>query len=403
MQNLNRNDSYSQFSSVPASYSFEIKGADLSLEQVDMTITYKALLPLSGNRTQGFTLASPVKIALTAPDGTEAFMDLLPTSSSGIYSSDTQSFTFGFRNFMGASPNGTWTLKAESSFNTLLTINTVQVDLHGGSTNVNDVHTYTDEFFTMAAIAGEQERTTLSDTNGGIDWINAAAISSDAQISLVEGETSRFAGRDAYTIAKGSAIENAVSGDGNDRLTGNSLDNKLYGMRGADRLNGGAGDDTLFGGSGDDVFVFDTQGASGHDKILDWSAGDRIATTKQLRGADSDGQITLGANGTVLLDGTVRGDTVDLVGHGGAVLQAMGKSDGYWWYAFVSDGSNDAADGRVRELALGMTDHAAYDASASSAAGTASTMHVSDGPGDHPFYLYNAMHDVMSTGVQVYA
>ena len=47
-----------------------------------------------------------------------------------------------------------------------------------------------------------------------------------------------------YTIAHGVTIENAASGSGNDRITGNA---------GANLLQGGLGNDTIFGGGGNDT------------------------------------------------------------------------------------------------------------------------------------------------------
>jgi subtilisin family serine protease len=398
-QNVVREDSYTRFTGTPASYDFTVSGAQMDVEQVDMTISYKAILQF-GTTPFPFSINSPVKIALEAPDGTEAFFDLLPVVPGSGSSLETQSYTFGFRNFSGAELNGTWTLKAESSFATILTIETVKLDFHGARASDRDIYTYTDEFFTMAAIAGEEDRRMLRDT-GGADWINAAAVSADVAVSLAAGATTRFGGVDAFTIAAGTAIEHAVTGDGDDRLIGNASDNRLYGMRGDDWLNGGAGNDELSGGDGHDVFAFDTQGKSGRDTVIDWGLGDRIATTKQLRGADVNGQITVAANALVLLDNSARGDTVELTGAGGAVLQARGRANGYWWYDFVSDEGEDYADGHVVELAWGpglglSADRAAAPADA--------TIAVAGEPTDQTaFYLYNALGDAMSTGVQVYA
>ena len=212
---------------------------------------------------------------------------------------------------------------------------------------------------------------------------------------------STFDNRTAFTVQRNSRIEHAVTGDGNDRLTGNALDNKLYAMRGNDWLNGGIGDDTLYGGQGGDVFAFDTLGVSGYDRILDWSTGDRIATSKQLRGADQNGQITVGSNALLLLDNSTRGDTAELVEQGGAVLQAMGRSNGYWWYRFVSDGEEDYVDGRVRELALGQTGRPAADALAGAPA--AAMTGVEAALQETAFFLYDTMGDTMAGGVQLYA
>ncbi len=59
--------------------------------------------------------------------------------------------------------------------------------------------------------------------------------------------------RPTLTIAAGTVIENAVTGDGNDTLIGNDIANILLGMRGNDTLDGGAGADTLDGGVGVDT------------------------------------------------------------------------------------------------------------------------------------------------------
>lgn len=108
----------------------------------------------------------------------------------------------------------------------------------------------------------------LSDTGGGVDWINAAAVTSDVSLSLVEGTSTSFAGKGGFSIASGSQIKNAVTGDGNDTLTGNALDNELRGMRGDDTLFGIAGNDRLYGGAGADILF----GGEGND-WLDGGAG----------------------------------------------------------------------------------------------------------------------------------
>jgi serralysin len=106
---------------------------------------------------------------------------------------------------------------------------------------------------------------------GGIDTISAGATVRGATIdlraaSLREGSPHAagfpshgqgIAG--GFTIAKGSVIENAVGGSGNDLLVGNGSNNVLKGRSGADTLRSQVGNDTLVGGGGRDVFVFDTR------------------------------------------------------------------------------------------------------------------------------------------------
>lgn len=57
-------------------------------------------------------------------------------------------------------------------------------------------------------------------------------------------------------IAYGAQIENAASGDGNDRVTGNELPNILAAGAGDDVVAGGGGNDRIDGGGGLDLAVF---------------------------------------------------------------------------------------------------------------------------------------------------
>jgi Ca2+-binding RTX toxin-like protein len=68
-------------------------------------------------------------------------------------------------------------------------------------------------------------------------------------------------------------IERLVTGDFNDRLTGNAAAQNLTARGGADTLEGAAGLDTLWGGAGADIFVFREMGAANADRIGDWSSG----------------------------------------------------------------------------------------------------------------------------------
>jgi len=79
---------------------------------------------------------------------------------------------------------------------------------------------------------------TVLDT-GGIDRLDFAATSVDQVISLVaESLSSVLGGRHNKGIARGTVIEYADSGAGNDYLYGNSAANRLYGGDGSDTLRG---------------------------------------------------------------------------------------------------------------------------------------------------------------------
>jgi len=134
---------------------------------------------------------------------------------------------------------------------------------------------------TSGAYAGGPVAYTIFD-QGGIDRIDTTGDTANQRIDLnaetysdVDGLTGNIA------IARGTVIENAFTGAGNDTITGNAADNdiragggqdSLTGAAGADTLNGGAGNDTLAGGAGADLFVMST----GVDRITDFNAFDRI-------------------------------------------------------------------------------------------------------------------------------
>ncbi len=126
-------------------------------------------------------------------------------------------------------------------------------------------------------------------------------------------------------IAYGVTIENAIGGDGDDRIDGNDADNVLTGNRGDDlmfgaggndRLIGGEGDDRLFGQGDDDTLI----GGNGNDTLLGGSGRDLLeggAGEDFMRGDDGFDTATF-ANATSRIvlsqdrttdEGQVRGDT----------------------------------------------------------------------------------------------
>ncbi|HEX4535214.1 MAG TPA: M10 family metallopeptidase C-terminal domain-containing protein [Rhizomicrobium sp.] len=87
--------------------------------------------------------------------------------------------------------------------------------------------------------------------------LDLSGFSSASKVNLQPGSFSSCDGK-AHNIgiAFGTAINSAITGDGNDHLVGNSARNVLKGGAGQDHLVGGAGADRLFGGNGADVFVY---------------------------------------------------------------------------------------------------------------------------------------------------
>ena len=163
---------------------------------------------------------------------------------------------------------------------------------------------------------------------GGVDTLSAANFTLDCVIDLQPGAYSSltilsplaladpassrpgvYDGTDNLAIAYDTFIENAIGGQGNDVITGNSANNILDGGPGDDTLDGGPGDDTLDGGQGDDILV----GGEGSDTYYVDSLRDvvREAHAKLLGGIDTIGTTlatyTLGIhieNGRILAEGT---------------------------------------------------------------------------------------------------
>ena len=88
--------------------------------------------------------------------------------------------------------------------------------------------------------------------HGGIDILDYSGYSLVQRIDLNPESFSNIGGRTGnMSIARGTIIENAIGGSGNDVLIGNAVGNRLEGSGGLDQFYGGAGNDT---------FVVDQQG-----------------------------------------------------------------------------------------------------------------------------------------------
>ncbi|MDQ8700271.1 S8 family serine peptidase [Hyphomicrobium sp. LHD-15] len=209
-------------------------------------------------------------IELVSPDGTVvSALDVPPEVSTTAANGVEWIARFGANAFRGENGAGNWTLRitdnwAEDSG----TLNSATLSLNGtdgaSADLTRDVYHYTNEIFTT--LARDSSRLTLSDADGGTDWLDMSAMTGNLNVKLAAGATSTTGGAAFLKIATGTDIENVVTGDGDDRITGNALDNRLYGMRGndiidggvgADVLSGGAGNDRLTGGTGADAFLFD--------------------------------------------------------------------------------------------------------------------------------------------------
>lgn len=120
---------------------------------------------------------------------------------------------------------------------------------------------------------------TIFDT-GGTDTMDFSTYTAHQRLDLREEGFSDLAGYDGNIgIARGTVIENGLTGGGNDTITGNDADNSLSAGSGNDTVSGGQGNDAIRGGGGLDTLDggdgFDlVEGGAGDDAMSGGSGGD---------------------------------------------------------------------------------------------------------------------------------
>ena len=251
-------------------------------------------------------------------------------------------WTFGIDTLRGETSNGTWRV----TFSDVVggnagSVTSVAITAYGRAVPVNDVFHFTDEFASLAFLAGQGTRRTMTDTDGGIDWVNASAVTNAAIINLNANAYSSIGGGSVRTGATG-IIENIVSGDGNDLLIGNAADNELRGMRGVDTMRGGAGNDTYHV---DDSADRVTEGAGGGTDTVVTSVSYALTLdthVEQIETTNSLGNATIHLTGNdfnqVML-GNAAGNI--LLGFGGVdVLYGLDGDD-----SLLGGSGNDELDG----------------------------------------------------------
>jgi serralysin len=136
--------------------------------------------------------------------------------------------------------------------------------IHAGDTS----HTLKAEY------SGGSGMMTLVDT-GGRDTLKLDWVTANQRIDLhAESFSSVAGGLNNFSLARGTVIENAIGGRGNDVIIGNSSANVIKGGAGNDALAGGTGKDKLTGGSGSDTFVFAKGDAK--DIVTDFAASEDL-------------------------------------------------------------------------------------------------------------------------------
>lgn len=308
--------------------------SDIRIDHVELTVNISH--PNRGD----------LRITLTSPDGTTSI--LLDKPLAGTDTTDNLVFRLASNAFWGEDSAGNWTVTvSDMQGGNVGTINSLTLKAYGDTASADDSYVYTNEFATLGTSA---PRATLTDTDGGIDTLNAAAVTSASTIDLRPGAVSTIAGR-SLTIGATTQIERAHGGDGNDLLIGNSLANSLYGHRGDDLIDGGTGNDSIDGGAGSDIARFSglrsrysiTQESGGY-RVTDSQSGgdgsDWLVNVEKVQFSDGlfamDGSLVTGGSpppppapppsADMTLNGTAANDTLN-GGVGNDHLNGMGGND----------------------------------------------------------------------------
>lgn len=228
------------------------------------------------------TDARNLNIWLEAPDGTRIQI-LNQDDSNGRFMDDGKTWVFGVDSLRGYDSQGTWTVVVEDTVTgDIGTIDDASIEFFGSAATTDTVFTFTDDFSAVAAL--ETSRTVIDDLDGGVDWLNFAAMTGDLGVDMAAGGAISLDGIDIAALAGGSdEIENIFMGDGNDAVFGNALANEIHGMRGDDLLRSDLGNDKVYGDDGRDTI----HGEDGNDKIWGGDSSDQLygsAGKDQLHG-----------------------------------------------------------------------------------------------------------------------
>lgn len=248
--------------------------------------------------------AEDLRITLIDPDGNR--IELM-NGDGGSAAFDTRTdWTFGVNGLRGQTSAGTWQVEAyDGTSGDSGTLYDVDLEFFGRSADADDIHHFTSDFQTYQAY--EAGRGTISDTNGGTDWLNFSAIADNVTADLSAGSSINVGGANWGSLAGGADVfENIVTGDGNDTITGNSLANTLMGMRGDDTFMGGLGADTIDGGAGIDTVSY----ADSSERVViglyrtgqvGTASGDTLTSIERMIGSDHNDML-IGGGGVALLE-----------------------------------------------------------------------------------------------------
>jgi Ca2+-binding RTX toxin-like protein len=110
-----------------------------------------------------------------------------------------------------------------------------------------------DDTYKFVANSSLGTDTITETTTGGKDSLDFSGTNEQVRVNLGSSTNQTVVtGKLLLKLSATDVIENAIGGNGGDRLIGNALNNSLNGNTGKNTLTGANGADTLIGGAGDD-------------------------------------------------------------------------------------------------------------------------------------------------------
>ncbi|AFZ60550.1 SBBP repeat-containing protein [Anabaena cylindrica FACHB-243] len=197
------------------------------------------------DETFTLTLTSPTNASLgTKTSAITTITDTLVASATTTLPTNVENLTLtGTTAINGTGNAGDNVFKGNQANNTL--------------TGLNGNDTYS--FVANTALGTDR---IIETTTGGIDTIDFSGTTASVNVNLGVITSQTVNSNLKLILSANNVIENATGGTGNNRLTGNALDNLLIGGEGNDQLQGLAGNDILWGGLGDDLL----NGGVGNDQ-----------------------------------------------------------------------------------------------------------------------------------------
>jgi Ca2+-binding RTX toxin-like protein len=167
-----------------------------------------------------------------------------------------------------------------------------------------------DDFFELSVFGADSGEDTV-DGGTGTDYMSYTGARSALVVDFVAGTISggHLGGGGSKVFAN---IENFISGDGADRITGDDAANVLQGGFGSDTIDGAAGNDTIYGGTEGNPFdqPDELSGGAGNDVLTGSSAPDAFIFDVTPGAANAD-VITnfVGQSDKMPLDGTAHANS----------------------------------------------------------------------------------------------